>query len=136
MCTHTQPLRARSQILLSVRSDSIVCPFLVYLMSSMYGYFSILLTMLLESLLHVFMYPPIIISDELYFTDTLMVVEHSCTVVGCMIVCVLCCRPLMIDPQGQANKWIKNSEKDNQLSVSWSWDLTGYNSNLLHILFL
>ena len=23
----------------------------------------------------------------------------------------------MIDPQGQANKWIKNSEKDNQLSV-------------------
>jgi len=24
---------------------------------------------------------------------------------------------LMIDPQGQANKWVKNSEKDNQLSV-------------------
>ena len=24
----------------------------------------------------------------------------------------------MIDPQGQANKWVKNSEKDNQLSVS------------------
>ena len=23
----------------------------------------------------------------------------------------------MIDPQGQANKWIKNSEKENQLSV-------------------
>lgn len=23
----------------------------------------------------------------------------------------------MIDPQGQANKWIKNSEKDSQLSV-------------------
>lgn len=23
----------------------------------------------------------------------------------------------MIDPQGQANKWIKNSEKDKQLSV-------------------
>lgn len=23
----------------------------------------------------------------------------------------------MIDPQGQANKWIKNSEKDNQLNV-------------------
>lgn len=27
------------------------------------------------------------------------------------------CRPLMIDPQGQANKWVKNSEKDNNLSV-------------------
>uniref|UniRef100_A0A8C5CUF5 Dynein, axonemal, heavy chain 12 n=1 Tax=Gadus morhua TaxID=8049 RepID=A0A8C5CUF5_GADMO len=25
--------------------------------------------------------------------------------------------PLMIDPQGQANKWVKNSEKDNNLSV-------------------
>lgn len=23
----------------------------------------------------------------------------------------------MIDPQGQANKWIKNSEKENQLSI-------------------
>uniref|UniRef100_A0A3B3UAK3 Dynein axonemal heavy chain 12 n=1 Tax=Poecilia latipinna TaxID=48699 RepID=A0A3B3UAK3_9TELE len=26
-------------------------------------------------------------------------------------------RPLMIDPQGQANRWVKNSEKDNNLSV-------------------
>ena len=26
----------------------------------------------------------------------------------------------MIDPQGQANKWIKNSEKDNQLSVTFT----------------
>ena len=31
----------------------------------------------------------------------------------------------MIDPQGQANKWIKNSEKDNQLSVRDSCDLPG-----------
>ena len=29
----------------------------------------------------------------------------------------------MIDPQGQANKWIKNSEKDSQLSVRKSKDL-------------
>ena len=28
--------------------------------------------------------------------------------------------PLMIDPQGQANKWIRNMEKDNQLKVSIS----------------
>uniref|UniRef100_A0A671WWX8 Dynein axonemal heavy chain 12 n=1 Tax=Sparus aurata TaxID=8175 RepID=A0A671WWX8_SPAAU len=27
------------------------------------------------------------------------------------------CRPLMIDPQGQANKWVKNSEKENNLSI-------------------
>ena len=27
------------------------------------------------------------------------------------------CRPLMIDPQGQANKWVKNLERDNNLSV-------------------
>jgi hypothetical protein len=26
-------------------------------------------------------------------------------------------RPLMIDPQGQANKWTKNMEKDNSLSI-------------------
>ncbi|KAM9777518.1 dynein axonemal heavy chain 12-like [Neosynchiropus ocellatus] len=26
--------------------------------------------------------------------------------------------PLMIDPQGQANKWVKNSEKENNLSVA------------------
>lgn len=26
-------------------------------------------------------------------------------------------RPLMIDPQGQANKWVKNMEKDLQLAV-------------------
>lgn len=26
-------------------------------------------------------------------------------------------RPLMIDPQGQANKWVKNLEKENNLSV-------------------
>lgn len=26
-------------------------------------------------------------------------------------------RPLMIDPQGQANKWVKNMEKDFKLSV-------------------
>lgn len=27
------------------------------------------------------------------------------------------CRPLMIDPQGQANKWVKNSERENNLNV-------------------
>ena len=32
----------------------------------------------------------------------------------------------MIDPQGQANKWIKNSEKDKQLSVS----CTGINDGM------
>jgi len=28
-----------------------------------------------------------------------------------------CLRPLMIDPQGQANRWTKNVEKDNKLLV-------------------
>lgn len=28
----------------------------------------------------------------------------------------------MIDPQGQANKWIKTLERENNLSVSWSID--------------
>lgn len=32
----------------------------------------------------------------------------------------------MIDPQGQANKWIKNSEKDFQLSVSSMGDALSY----------
>jgi len=26
-------------------------------------------------------------------------------------------RPLMIDPQGQANKWVKNMEKEHKLSI-------------------
>ena len=30
---------------------------------------------------------------------------------------VWCGRPLMIDPQGQANKWTKNMEKENKLSL-------------------
>ena len=34
----------------------------------------------------------------------------------CNLQCVIC-RPLMIDPQGQANKWTKNMEKENTLSV-------------------
>jgi len=29
----------------------------------------------------------------------------------------VCPRPLMIDPQGQANRWTKNMERDNHLSV-------------------
>lgn len=29
----------------------------------------------------------------------------------------LIARPLMIDPQGQANKWVKNSEKEHNLNV-------------------
>ena len=27
------------------------------------------------------------------------------------------CRPLMIDPQGQANRWTKNMERENHLAV-------------------
>lgn len=34
-----------------------------------------------------------------------------------MILYVLFARPLMIDPQGQANKWVKNSERENNLNV-------------------
>ena len=26
-------------------------------------------------------------------------------------------RPLMVDPQGQANKWVKNMEKEHKLSI-------------------
>ena len=148
-------LRADSAVcipltLYSLFADSIRCPFLVYPMSSMYRYFSTLLTMLVESLPYVFIDScihvsqvvvnagtpvdhPIDLQNPTLQTPWWQVLQHSCAVVGCMIVCVFCCRPLMIDPQGQANKWIKNSEKDNQLSVSWFWDWTGYNSNLLHI---
>lgn len=35
----------------------------------------------------------------------------------CVLAAVSVCRPLMIDPQGQANRWTKNMEKDNKLSV-------------------
>ncbi|GCC21887.1 hypothetical protein chiPu_0000269 [Chiloscyllium punctatum] len=31
--------------------------------------------------------------------------------------------PLMIDPQGQANKWVRNSERDNKLSIAKLTDL-------------
>lgn len=35
-----------------------------------------------------------------------------------MVTIFLCnSRPLMIDPQGQANKWVKNMEKEFKLSV-------------------
>ena len=101
---------------------------------------------LLNTLFHVSIYvSPCISSDSKheyacwppYWDLTLQTLgtacQHSYAVVSGMIVCVLYIRPLMIDPQGQANKWIKNSEKDNQLSVSWSWDWNGDNSNLLHM---
>ena len=96
----------------------------------------------INTLFHVSMYVSLRISQEYacwppYWDLTLQTLgtacQHSYAVVSGMIVCVFCIRPLMIDPQGQANKWIKNSEKDNQLSVSWSWDWTGDHSNLLHM---
>lgn len=43
--------------------------------------------------------------------------KYNCTIQSKINIILNVCRPLMIDPQGQANKWVKNSEKENNLSI-------------------
>ena len=49
--------------------------------------------------------------------------EHKKAVDNCSVLTHLfrtvfwACKSEMIDPQGQANKWVKNIEKDNQVHV-------------------
>lgn len=48
---------------------------------------------------------------------TLFVVIYSYSVENAIIVTCANRWPLMIDPQGQANKWVKNMERANKLEV-------------------
>ena len=42
---------------------------------------------------------------------------NAAHVLKCPLLFLYLCRPLMVDPQGQANKWVKNMEKEHKLSI-------------------
>ena len=57
------------------------------------------------------------VKNKQFLIECTQSLQQSCTIQSKINIILNVCRPLMIDPQGQANKWVKNSEKEKNLSI-------------------